>query len=371
MSNTAPAATAASEPVNTTSQVTGAPAVTQAPPSGPAPSASVEQTPPGAAAESPPPVEVPAWKAKAEAQGFVDVNSPEEFAERSIAALELERQRAAELERQYRDAEIQAAVARMQLFPNGQVPGQQPPPATQAQDASWWNPPAVNTDLVRKFRTKDVATGAETWKPGTPPEVVAQYEAYEAYHEQWVEKLARNPVEAFKPVEERILERAKREALAEFEAKYGKVQQEQQTTQFVEQIRKENESWLYQKDPITNRPRTNPDGSYLMTPEGIEAQQLLSRYVERGFTAQEAWSEVQMHREYKQLKAGQSALTGQQAAQQKKDEFLLNAARATPGAGGTLTAASHPGAGSQNPNLSLREKLKQQMLHDGTLPVQS
>lgn len=302
---------------------------------------------------------------------MAEVNSLEEFAERSALLIEQERQQRAEYEQKVRDAEIAQAMLRMGLVPNGQQPASPPSQAHPTQDANWWNPPQVNLELVRKFRTKDAA-GEETWKPGTPADVVAQYEAYEAYHDQWVDKLARNPVEAFKPLEERLLARAKAEALAELEAKYATVQSEQKQAETLDRIRRENEAWLFQKDPITNRPRTGPDGNYLMTPDGIEAQQTFQHFVsDLKMPVDEAWNLVQIQREYKQLKAGQAAFTGQQVAQQKKDDFLLNAARGTPNAAGTLTAASHPGAGSQNPNLSLREKLKQQMLQDGTHPVQS
>jgi hypothetical protein len=363
MSNTAPAAPAASEPVNTTSQVAGAPVSTQAPPSGPAPSASsVEQTPPGAAPETV--VEVPAWKAKAEAQGFVDVNTPEELAERSLAALELRIKSESDLRAQLQDLTPMAALAR-QFIAQGMTPAQAQATAQQTvqqEQIAAWNPvPEFNDAEAARYREKHVgADGKETigWKANTPANVIADYERALVAREQWADQIVSNPAKAFAPLIEQITRQAKEAALKDFQETLAKQEREQAQAQFYSRVQQEHGSWLYVQDPTTKKPLTDGTGNFVLSPSGIQANHLLDIYVKAGLDHNQAWNAALAIVENERLKSQHSTASANQINEQKKAELLR--AQSTASSGG-----SRANPAGQNPSLSFREKFTMQLRRDG------
>lgn len=376
MTTAAPAAPVSESPTQKPLFDAGAtPAGSNVPPPAASGNAPVPDSPPGAGqVPEPTPPPSPTVKDRVAALGFSDVNDDSEATSRLIEAYELKAKQEADLQKQLRDAEVMAALAR-QMFPNGVPQGmQQAAPAattpTQQQQNDWWTPPAYDPELAARFREERVdATGKKSvgWKAGTPAELIAAEQAHAAYMEDWAQKLVTNPKEALRGFAQEIRQQAVQEAIQRYESQHQTVQQQQAEAQAFERIRKENEAWLYQIDPVNKTPRRNPDGTFVFTPDGAKAQATLAQYCQQGMAPQQAWEIVAMQRELEQLRAGKQSATAQATNQQLKDQLLLAGAGRVPSAAGSIPPPTL-GSGSQNPNLSLKDKLRQQMALDGTMP---
>jgi hypothetical protein len=221
-------------------------------------------------------------------------------------------------------------------------------PAQEAQPGSWWNPPAVDEQLVAKYRT------ADGWKPETPAEIRQQGEAHQAYLDRWANDLVRNAPKALGPAIRAEAQKIVQEMLA------GQTQQ-QQLTQFQQRVFTEN-AWLFEPDPVTGKP------SQSLSAEG----QMIDRYVreaqERGadyeFAVDYALTKHQAAKAAAQAKTTSQAQTAEEINAQKKSELLR---RSAPGLnrGGSLPTPTENRTSQRNKHIRPGERFVQIAKRDG------
>lgn len=237
------------------------------------------------------------------------------------------------------------------------------PGATQqpTADAKWWNPPQVDQKLVQKYYDQE----SQGWKPGTPPEIIVQGEAWQAYMQDWQTKILYSPEDALRP----IIEAYVRPLLeSQIEERVSRQQQEASQQQFVQQFVQEN-PWIYRTDPMTGQIRY---GDY--SPDGLRLQQIATELYEDGLSEQAAWRHAkrlfegeQAAKKLSTIGASTNGNPAQQAAQ-KRQEFLnrSNGATGIPDRGGSLPLRTAP-VDKQVPQdraLSPGEQLLRQMQLD-------
>lgn len=288
---------------------------------------------PAATPETPAqPAVSPGLADRVKALGFADVKDDAEAMDRLLQAYEQERLAKAQYEEQLR---LAAELERQKTAPATQPAAD---PGAAAKPTDWWSPPQVDMDLIESFKTD---TG---WKPETPPQVRVQAEQYEKYIRGWTDKLVRNPIEALKP----MFEAAKKEWMAEV---VQSLQTEQQTQQqlheqqaFVQGAIAENAAWLFEKDPLTNKPKEGTPSI-----EGRQFMEFLAQAEQFGIADPKAqWKYAMDQRELARLKAGltqqQQSEQAAQVAQQKKNELLQRAIPNAPRNGAT-PPVGEPGHG--------------------------
>lgn len=343
-----------------TTDVTTTPVTSEAPPeSAPPPAETV--TPPEtvapAAPEAPPePSLIDVFKE----QGFENITDEKTAAQRALEAWQA---RGAELEKlkaDYDQARLYAEYGKKYLESAQTQPA--PEPEQKTEPAGWWSPPAVDLGMVRHYQERklDPATGQETtaWKPNAPQSLKDAYDARVLYQEQWTQKFVENPVEALEPFRQQILEEARELIRREYTEKH----QEQTVEQYVSQFERDNADWLYQKDPVTQKPlldRLAPDAEQFFREAredfGLSDPEKICKYVLK------CRSQAQVSA------TAQQASTQAQAAQvadQKRREILARNSAGAPNRNGS-TLPPENGSSQQNRSLSLRQKLAQAMHDDG------
>lgn len=218
--------------------------------------------------------------------GFKDVASDEEAQQRLLEAFT--QKSAVEQQYQQQMEMLRWQMQQLMAQQNQQVPAQQTP--TQQARPGWWTPPQTNEQLRQQYIAGKADDGSVQWKPNTPPQLIQEYEAEQAYYADWAQKLVRNPQEALAGFKQEILEDAKRQIQAELSQQAAR----QQAESFVEQQIRENEDLLYQKDPVTKQIRRDFQGNAMLTEAGVRMESILAELESSGMTNEVArWKYAQ------------------------------------------------------------------------------
>lgn len=298
----------------------------------------VQPVAPQAPEATPEPVAELSPRAKMLAElGFTDVKDDDEAFERVVSAYKQTREIKSHVD------QVLGELKQQQVKPEFE-------PAQQV-DGGWWNPPQVDLNLAQQYRT------ADGWKPDAPPDVRRQYDAYQAYVNQWAEKLVKNPDQALKPILEAEFNRL-------FEEKYGQVSATQKEAELRDRTFAENQ-WLFEVDPVTKRPATSHDGLPVLSAEG----KLLDAYFReaeqmgvQGFSNQWKYA-LTLHKANKAATQSTQTTTttdAQKTAEEKRRELL--AAGAPNRAGSVPTAGTNPPA---NRNLTPGQRFVQNAQRNG------
>lgn len=275
--------------------------------------------------------------------GFQDVRDDGEASQRLSAAYEQSQSQIQQIqqERDQLNATLQALIS--------QQPQQVEQPQATSEQSGWWNPPDIDPELVKKYKTQ------EGWDPNTPPEIRAKGEQLERYVDNWVNKLMYSPQEALEGALNEIFER-------KFDETYGSRIQEQKNEQALNNILRQNSHWMFEQDPVTKQPRM-VNGQYVLTQQGQVASALSSQAEQAGMTDPvHIWNYVQMGMTAQSAAAQQAQ---QPATQDHRLDHLRQAATNVPQRSGTEEPVTQELSGSNNPNLSAGQKLAQQLLQDG------
>lgn len=265
--------------------------------------------------------------------GFEGVKDEQEGVSRLIAA-----------HKQLKDefgTQIRTALdeLRQQTPPTGQFDHKPAAPTARKP----WEPPQVDLDTIRLYRNGD------QWKDGTPNEIKSQFAEYEQHATRFGQALLYRPKEAIGDLIREI-------AREEFQNTYGKATAEQQQQQAFEKLTTEN-TWLWQPDPITNKPSGH------LSAEGQLVDAEMRRLTARGIDPVTALEfAVDKHQTQKLLAAAKQGTPADAAAinAAKKLELVQ---RAAPGINrdGSLPPASKV----RNTNLSPGQKYVQNVRQAG------
>jgi hypothetical protein len=289
--------------------------------------------------------------------GFEGVDSDEQAQERLLEAYKRDRDSlTAAQQRAEEQARIAAALA------TGRTAEPAVPQTAPAND-HWWQAPAIDEKMLDLYQTStvDAATGREKvdWRPGTPPELIAQYNRHEATIKEWTENLVRRPHEVLPKIIAYEARRIVQEELSQS-------QQQQQAVSFLDNFRNEN-PWLFNIDPVTNKPAM-ADGRFGLSPEGQKFQSYLTEAEQLGI------ADVQKQFAYaNRLRAADIASSkalpnaADVNAQRKRELLAAGAGGGIPDKSGSVPTPASQGR-TQNQNLSAGEKLRLQMIRDGIAP---
>jgi len=217
----------------------------------------------------------------------------------------------------------------------------QPEPA-KPEKPKLWDPPEFQHSWLQQVREGEDGNLEPIPGSGGSLETVSKVLRYKQYLQDQSTKFWQNPYEFIAPfVEEKVTERAQQ--LIDNQLNNYSGLQTAQT--WIER----NSDWLFRKDAA---------GNQQMTEDGLTFQ----NYLEKS----KNWNMPQPERiEYAmdQLnawRAKNSAGTHQATNQQKKDQFLKNAAGYTPDAAGTTNKSPRADGSqpAQNPHLSINEQLE-------------
>lgn len=249
---------------------------------------------------------------------------------------------------------------------------QRTPQPAENKDKPWFSAPEYNPALVERFREIG-PDGVAKWKDGTPAEVRSQYEAHQASIQEWADKLVRDPVSALKSFEEHILERVN----GSIEERLRQTQAEQSVYGRIETIKRENESWLYQRDPRTQEILVDRSGQPAFTPEGQRVIAHLQDAVNLGIQDTDArWNyamnQVRSELILQQFMAGQQQATppSQQVAapadpvQATRGAILKRGAgpaSSIPSRAGSEERVGTPSRRTQNPSMSPGKQLLREL----------
>lgn len=235
----------------------------------------------------PEPQPISALVEKAQRFGFQNVRDEQDAQERILAHYEQVRSRLEEAEHY---ANLGREYARLQQDPNYLSylqSRQQPQPVQQAEPTSPWDRFKLKYDpgVVAQWRERrvDPQTGEETvaWKPGTPADLREDAERYQAEMQQWQQGLLYRPHEVLPEFIGHEVSRRVDEILAQREA-------QQHSRALAQNIMSQNSHWLYVRDPVTQQPLRNPDGTYVFSEPGREVAEWAISLL-NGPNEQDAW----------------------------------------------------------------------------------
>lgn len=234
--------------------------------------------------------------------GFEGVVDERDGVERLVTAYQREQEAARQREEQLRNA-AQWAQYGQQYYQQLQDPevraffegrqggrgangGRQ---TTEAQAEAWYRPPQYNAELVARFRTTRVNEAGEPvvdWKPDTPATVRQQYEARQQFIEDVSNRLVSDPLGAIGEIAEAALAPKFQAMLDEyFGQRVEARERERYEESLVQQISRENADWLYERDPLTNKPneaRLSREGArvaeYLQEAQAIGIQDVGAKW---------------------------------------------------------------------------------------------
>lgn len=151
-------------------------------------------------------------------------------------------------------------------------------PAAQVDStaAKWWNPPVVDEHLVRQFASPG-EDGSLVWRPEAPLSLRASYEARQQYINDFATRFVQDPEAALAP----LLQQNQQSIQQMIEQAISQVQQAQQVQSVVDSFVQKNESWLYQMDPVTNKPKQDR-GNPVLSEAGHNFNAIYSSLLERG-----------------------------------------------------------------------------------------
>lgn len=234
--------------------------------------------------------------------------------ERLVEAFSQQTERNREIEQQLEYMKL------LQAYGQPQVAATQPA-TTQAAETKtpWWNPPAVDENLVRQYATQD-AEGQLQWKPNTPPQVQAAYEARAAYRADFADRFLSDPAGTLAP----LLEEKQASIRQMVEDTLWGMQEAQARKSAVDEFVKTNETWLYSLDPITQKPRML-NGQPMLSAEGTKFNDIYAGLLDRGLDEATALSAA--HGLYTQ-RYGQREETRNQIATNRLQHVLNGSAGA-------------------------------------------
>lgn len=335
----APAQTTTSGPAST-------PAPTPAAANTPAPAASTTQPGAGAAGSSTPPAQPPAggqqWANAREYAASLGITSAANYQDdqsflRNVLA---QAQQASLYQSQLQQmAATQAALLQRQQAPAQPAPQERPNPLAQ-----FWSPPEYQP-AWEQLLTKD-EQGNVVPRPGTPPDVLPKYLAYQQYRRQFADKLLADPVNTLMPMVQHV---ATQQAQQLVQQHLQGFQDRSWTEQFVAQ----NSEWLHQKDAMGQVMRHPVSGKPILSPVGQRFQQHVvagERMGIRDIRSQEAYARTQLQNE---LYAQQY----QQAQREQQARGAVTGANRQPNPTGTVPQPGQPSPPAQNAGLSLRDQL--------------
>lgn len=278
--------------------------------------------------------------------GFTDVESAEDGQARLAEAY---RQQQEQLQRlQYEQQQLSQLAQYGNQYLQQQQQSQEPEPQ---QEDSWWSPPQVNVDLVQQYRVRD-EHGNYQWRQDTPPELRLQAEAHERYIEQWADRLVREPQKVLPEIISKEFDRL-------FEERYSQRVSEERKLARIQQIQKENQGWMYEKDPRTNQPARNPDGTYRFSPAGEAAMHFASEAEQYGITDPD--------RQWAYVTRMLQAMSAQQPRKDPRMEHLQRHASNPPDRSGSQETPEQPMKRPQNPNQSPGETLVELLAAEGQM----
>lgn len=224
---------------------------------------------------------------------------------------------------------------------------QQKQQAATSQEPWWkpyWQAPDYDPSWEKLIRRDE--QGNLTAAPGAPPDVVAKYANYAQYRQQQADRLMANP---FAYIEEPVKTLARQMAEQVVQEKMSSYQEQTYAKEFTDK----NSDWLY---------TVAPDGRKVLSQYGESFKTYAQQAQDMGVVdvrKQQEYATAMLQRDYYygQANGQQQQATVQQQGQQAKEQFLKNGAGAKrlPPASGS----SAVGAGAQNNNLSLAQRLRQ------------
>lgn len=357
-------------------QITETPVEPEAPPETPEPEAEPEP-------ETPADPESPSFLSRLGELGFEGVETEQDAQERLIEAYRQQQEQieAAQQERQqleqlarYGNQYLAQLREQERSQTQGQAPSQQAPTQQtgERQEAPdpWWRPPEYDARWVEKWREMDPQTGQPRWKADTPPEVISKTQAYTEYVDDWQYRLLTNPLEALRPAVFGALQEdpAQTQQIFEpmFERYYQARRQQEDNQAFWQQVRQENEDWMFERDPRTNKPTGK------LTREAEEVVRLGDSLIQGGLTDPAMAWEAARAMYANRLAASQPAEsaapapTPQETRQQKRRDFTRAHAGSVASRGGSTRRETQEPA-VQNANLSPGRQVVQMMEDNGDL----
>jgi len=247
---------------------------------------------------------------------FGETATPDEIQQRLIAGIrQLQDQRslqARELEAARIRAEAYEHASRRQME---QQASQAQKPVPQPTQRKPWEKPQVDERLIRAYwqpvrdhEGKPVveADGSiqHDFAPHTPPEVIAQFNSYRQWKEQWQDVMS-NPEEMMKLVREQAREEAETAYAArmkEYQEQQAVAQQRAQTESYVQSEIDKYAGVLFERDPFTNQINRNAltplgrqmhDQINVLMQNGMQNQQMAWEYASRFVGLQAAAPQVQ------------------------------------------------------------------------------
>lgn len=279
----------------------------------------VVETTPTPAPEPTPEPQVDPFLEKVKGLGFQDVESPEQARERLIQDYETKLQQMQRLQQELEQREYYARLgqqyaAHMQdpSFANQMAQRQEPP---KEEPRPWWNPPKYDPQLAARWRMTaidDKGNPISTWKPDTPVEIRAAHDQYNAYVEEWSDKLVHRPHEVFPQIIEQyalpLVEKI-------IEERFGAVQTQTKFEQVKQDI--ESQPWMWEVDPRTNGRLTDPvTGRPVLSSMGQQVIHDLRAIREQGIEDPEIqWEYARNRAFYSYAQQQMQAMSAQPAAQ--------------------------------------------------------
>lgn len=151
--------------------------------------------------------------------------------------------------------------------------------APAAQAKKFWDPPQISPTLIRTYQVAD-ANSPTGWKfrDDTPPDLIAKYNAREAYIAEWAGKLSTDPESALAPMFDQFFQDRVQKAINEaFQQNIAPVQEGMQ----IQGIIQRNLQDLAQVDQY-GMPMMHPNGAPVLSPFGQLVTQFVGELARKG-----------------------------------------------------------------------------------------
>ena len=319
--------------------------------------------------------ETPDFLQQVTAAGFEGVETAEDAQARVLAGFQERDAQVAELQRQIAEQQQYVQYGHQYLdHLRTQEQQQQQQQAEPEYQSRWAKAPKFDLNSIHQYQEAERNTAGEVvldpatgqpnmvWKKETPAEVVQGYGDAMQFQRDFAEAWLSNPLAVLQELASEFVPQMINQGV-------------QQATQnfahesFISQIKAENE-WMYQKDPLTNRP-TNA-----MSPEGDQMLSILDRLEQAGVTdsrqqwelAEELMEKWRQDNNIAQQTATEQATTTaadkRREHQQKSVQRTAQNAEAVEGGNrGNSTQKNTP----RNRNLSRGQDLVQDLKSDGVV----
>lgn len=180
-----------------------------------------------------------------------------------------------DLARQAIEAQQRAAQYEQLLQQQQMAAAQQQQPAQQQEPwhKKHWSPPEFNRAALAQWVQPNPETGANEFKPDTPPSVKQAYAEYVAYMRDWKERYEANPAEfTWNMLQDQVRNTARETFDHLYSERFGRYQNEQYAHSFVQQ-----NPWIFSLDQHGQPVRDPITGAYVRSPEGSVFTQHLTQ----------------------------------------------------------------------------------------------